>query len=128
MMKLAIKEVITDQEELLNSEYIAKIFEPYASTELDRFKRVQRRIGFKSAYVVEIDDRLNYGRPFRVYIESTATDGLRVLNEASAGGMLSSAPMRVINIDSDSLELTNEYINKDEEGRAKAIKEGLLVF
>ena len=128
VFSLAITEVVTDLEKILNSEYVAKIFEPYASSELDRFKRLQRKFNFQKSYVSEVDPELNYGRSHRVYIESLTTDGMRVLNEVSAISMLSNSPMRVVNIKDNRIEFTKEFIQKDEEGRNKVIKEGLLVF
>jgi len=108
--------VYTSEEDFFNSPELAEIYDVYSPKELFRFKSVAKKSEFIRAYVEEVDPTTNYGRNFKLYRVYKA-DGIKFLNEVTAGSMISSQPFQsVIDYDDGFLKL-DIFIEKGEEQR-----------
>jgi len=101
--------VFESWDEVFESEEFAEVWSGFQGKESDA--RISRKYEFVTAFVVEVDAKKNYGRPFQLFTIHKH-NGVRILSERTIGSMLSNSPMRRVFVFEDSFYLSDDYYAK----------------
>lgn len=113
-------------EEYHDSPELAEIFAPYA--ENTEIKDAGKWTEFIKAYVVPLD-KPRAGRSFELYrLSRVKSTGMLTFKKVTAGACISSAPMRIVRLEENEIELTGYVIKKCDEGRQYAVDNMLIVM
>ena len=104
--ELLIAKKYNTLDEFFNSEELKEIYRPYASSELDRFKRVTQRFEFLAAYVVKRNPEENYGRSFDLY-KHYKLDTKVMLKKISALSFLGNYEYPIASIETKKIIITD---------------------
>jgi len=128
MRNLSVATTIATIEEYKNSQEVAEQFSYYAPIELERHLKMVSRLGLVEAYVIKTEPSENYGRKSKVFFKHLSDDGLIILSETTATGMMHNGNLYGIELVDGVLKRTGKQYTKSEKGRLEAIIDGVMVW
>jgi hypothetical protein len=128
MKTLKFTEKVEGLSSIFKHPQVIGLFKPYEASEIKKREVLLRKLKRSKvvAYFVPVDPAQNYNRPFRIFYK-LETYECTFLNEMEVGGSITSAPLRVISIEEDTINFSDTFYPNDDVSRKWVKETGLIV-